>query len=239
MMTSRCLRWSGWQCLDAMVGRWRSRLYCQSRQRPGWRGWPFLRGAKSERTHCGTTGDSSIPRAVSVVAQAMITDHQVQRSPEECCRHLLLEVVLTACSDWLACRERNWRPSKIKGKFPAGNDVAELRMFFAEGWIDRLLHMAGSSLCGDRILSALARQPRDDFAKTKQADRTSESHMLHGSDDITVMTGATDVLGHVTTDIGRACSAWLERREPGYQARRSWRSLADKDFNLRHQNQNQ
>jgi hypothetical protein len=53
------------------------------------------------------------------------------------------------------------------------------------------------------------------------------------------MTGATDVLGHVTSDIGRACSAWLERREPGYQARRSWRSLADKDFNLRHQTQNQ
>lgn len=169
----------------------------------------------------------------------MITEHHVQRSPEECARHLLLEVVLTACSDWLAARERNWMPSKIKGKWPNGNDLAELRMFFREDWIDRILHMAGSSLCGRRILSALASQPRDDFAKTKQADRTSESHMLHGSDDIMVMTGATDVLGNVTTDIGRACAAWLERREPGYQARRSWRSLADKDFNLRHQTQKQ
>jgi len=167
----------------------------------------------------------------------MITDHHVQRSPEECCRHLLLEVVLIACSDWLACRERNWRPLKIKGKFPNGSDVSELRSFFGDGWVDRLLHMAGSNLCGDRILSALARQPRDDFSKKKQADRTSEIRMLHGSDDVTVVTGATDVLGHVTSDIGRACSAWLERREPGYQARRSWRSLADKDCNLRHKNQ--
>jgi hypothetical protein len=130
-------------------------------------------------------------------------------------------------------------PCKIKGKFPNGNDIAELRMFFSQGWIDRLLHMAGSSLCGDRILSALQNKPRDDFAKTKQADRTSESHMLHGSDDITVMTGATDVLGNVTSDIGRACSAWLERRETGYQTRRSWRSIEQADFNRRHKTQNQ
>ena len=168
----------------------------------------------------------------------MIAEHHVQRSPEECCRHLLLEVVLTACSDWLACRERDWKPSHIKGKWPNGNDLAELRMFFREGWIDRLLHMAGSSLCGRRILSALASQPRDDFAKTKQADRTSESHMLHGSDDMTVTTGATDVLGN-TTDIGRACAAWLERREAGYHTRRSWHSIERADFQRRHKNQNQ
>ena len=161
----------------------------------------------------------------------MITEYYVQRSPEECCRHLLLEVVLTACNDWLVCRERNWRPAMIKGKFPNPSDVAELRMFFAEGWIDRLLHMAGSDLCGDRILRALARQPRGDFAKIKQADRTSETHMLHGSDDITVTTGATDVLGNVSTDIGRACTAWLERRENGY--RRKQRNWNDLDFRQR------
>ena len=137
-------------------------------------------------------------------------------------------MVLTACSDWLACREREWRPSHIKGKWPNGNDLAELRMFFRQGWIDRLLHMAGSSLCGDRILRALARQPRGDFAKTKQSDRTSETHMLHGSDDMTVTTGSTDVLGN-TTDIGRACAAWLERREEGFKTR-NFRGWNDLDF---------
>lgn len=158
----------------------------------------------------------------------MITEHHVQRSPEECCRHLILEVVLTACNDWLLCREREWRPATTKGKWPNGNDVAELRMFFAEGWIDRLLHMAGSRLCGDRILSALERKPRMEFSRKKSADRSSETNMLNGSDEVCIMTGQADApIGGY--DMLRVCTAWLERREDGYVKKR-WNDL---EFNER------
>jgi len=158
----------------------------------------------------------------------MITDHHVQRSPEECCRHLLLEVVLTACNDWLLCRENDWYPSIIKGKWPSTNDVTELRMFFAEGWIDRLLHMAGSRLCGQRILRALEKKPRMEFSRKKQADRSSETCMLHGSDEVCVMTGESDTpIGGY--DMLRVCTAWLEKREDGYVKKR-WNDL---EFNER------
>lgn len=162
----------------------------------------------------------------------MITEHHVQRSPEECARHLLLEVVLTAANDWLLCRERSRRPSMIKGKWPNPNDVAELRMFFAEGWIDRLLHMAGSRLCGDRILSALESKPRIEFSRKKSADRSSETNMLHGSDEVCIMTGESDPIGEGSMDLNRACTAWLERRENGYR-RRPVRGWNDLDFRQR------
>jgi hypothetical protein len=165
----------------------------------------------------------------------MITEHHVQRSPEECARHLLLEVVLSACNDWLICREREWRPAITKGKFPNGNDIAELRMFFREGWIDRLLHMAGSRLCGDRILSALESKPRMEFSRKKSADRSSETNMLNGSDEVCIMTGEADTpIGGY--DMLRACAAWLERREDGY--RRKSRSWNDLDFHERKSKRN-
>ena len=156
----------------------------------------------------------------------MIAEHHVQRSPEECCRHLLLEVVLAACNDWLVCRERNWRPASIKGKFPNPNEVAELRMFFIDGWIDRLLHMAGSRLCGDRILSALESKARIEFTRKKSADRSSESNMLHGSDEVCIMTGESDTpIGG--SDMLRVCTAWLEKREDGF-VKKGWN---DSQFN--------
>ena len=159
----------------------------------------------------------------------MITEHHVQRSPEECCRHLLLEVVLTACNDWLMCRERDWRPAQIKGKWPNINDVTDLRMFFREDWIDRLLHMAGSRLCGDRILSALEKKPRMEFSRKKQADRSSESNMLHGSDNVCITTGESDRAEYESMTINRACTAWLERREDGFKSR-NFRGWNDLDF---------
>ena len=158
----------------------------------------------------------------------MITEHHVQRSPEECARHLLLEVVLTACNDWLLCRENDWYPSIIKGKWPSTNDVGELRMFFSEGWIDRLLHMAGSRLCGQRILRALEKKPRMEFSRKKSADRSSESNILHGSDTVCQMTGEahTPIGGY---DMLRVCTEWLEKREDGYVKKR-WNDL---EFNER------
>ena len=158
----------------------------------------------------------------------MITEYHVQRSPEECAKHLLLEVVLTAANDWLLCRELNWVPAKTKGKFPNGNDVAELRMFFRDGWCDRLLHMAGSRLCGDRILSALESKPRMEFSRKKSADRSSESNMLHGSDEVCIMTGEADTqIGGY--DMLATCNRWLEKREDGYVKKR-WNDL---EFNER------
>ena len=159
----------------------------------------------------------------------MITEHHVQRSPEECCRHLLLEVVLTACNDWLLCREKCWKPSHIKGKWPNTNDVTELRMFFAEGWIDRLLHMAGSRLCGNRILNALEKKPRMEFSRKKQADRSAETNILHGSDAVCQMTGEADPIGLGSIDFDKACKAWLAKHEQGYVAKR-WNEL---DFHER------
>ena len=153
----------------------------------------------------------------------MITEHHVQRSPEECCRHLMLEVVLTACNDWLLCRELDWRPAKIKGKWPNHNDIAELRLFFCDGWCDRLLHMAGSRLCSERILIALEKKGRHEFSKKKQADRSSETCMLHGSDEVCVMTGEADTpIGGY--DMLRVCTAWLEKRENGFVKKR-WNDL--------------
>ena len=167
-----------------------------------------------------------------MVAQAMITEYHVQRSPEECARHLLLEVVLTACNDWLICRSRSWVPMPLGlpggSKFPSRQDIAELREFWSDGWCDRILHMAGSSLCSQRILSALEKKPRTEFSRKKGGDRSSESCMLHGSDDVCIVTGEADTpIGGY--DMLAACNRWLEKREDGYVKRR-WNDL---EFNER------
>lgn len=167
-----------------------------------------------------------------MVDEEMITEYHVQRSPEECARHLLLEVVLTACNDWLICRSLSWHPAPLGqpggSKFPSRQDISELREFWAEGWCDRILHMAGSSLCSQRILIALEKKGRHEFSKKKQADRSSESCMLHGSDEVCVMTGESDTpIGGY--DMLRVCTAWLERREDGFVKKR-WNDL---EFNER------
>ena len=169
----------------------------------------------------------------------MIVDtsrQRVKRTAEECCTHLLFEIVITACNDWLLCRERDWRPSDIKGKWPNIADVIDLRAFFSEGWCDRLLELAGSNLSADRILQALEAKPRMELSRRKQADRTSETHMLIGDDKEIITTGEADPVHHNLTTVYAACTAWLEKHEDGYQ-KRIWNDLDFRERQSKHKRQ--